>query len=135
MGETGPDQISGVKGSHPEEIFVAVIVFGHPQAEFRVGGAGAHEDFFIVHGDVLHGQDGFGPETADNKIDLVAGDQAFHGVGGIGHVQEFIGVGLDQFDFHLFLADLDAPFGIDLIGGHQWPRSNAPCPGRNSWGR
>ena len=63
-------------------------------------------------------QDRLGPETADDKIDLVAGDQPFHGVGGIGHVQEFIGVGLDQFDLHLLLADLNAPFGIDLLGGH-----------------
>ena len=90
-----------------------------------MGGAGAHEDFLTVHGDILHGQHGFGPETADDKIDLVAGDQPLHGVGGVGHVQEFVGVGLDQFDLHLFLAHGHAALGIDLIGGHQ---STVPVP-------
>ena len=84
MGETGRDQVIGIERYYLEEIFIPVIVLGHSQAELRMGGTGADEDFLVVHGDVLHGQDGFGPETADDEIDLIAGDQPFHGIGSVG---------------------------------------------------
>jgi len=116
MGKTGPHQINVVEGGLPEEVFVAAVIFSDTGAQGRGGCTAIDEDFFIVHGDVLHRKDGLGPETADDEIHLVLRHQPFHGVGGIGDIDELVGIGLDQLDLHFFAADLDASPGIDLIG-------------------
>jgi hypothetical protein len=72
----------------------------------------------LVHGKVLHGQDGLGPEPAHNEIHLLAREQQFHGIGGIRDAQELIRIRLDELDLHLLAADLDTSLGIQLLCRH-----------------
>jgi hypothetical protein len=113
--ETGLHQKHGVEGGAAKEVFVAVVIFGHPRAKLGMSRAAADENFLVIHGNVLHCHDRLGSETADDEIHFVAGKEQFHGIGGVRDVEKFVGVGLHQFDLHLLLADLNSPFGIDFL--------------------
>ena len=121
MDKARSDKECGIEGVAPEPIFVPVVVLGHPVTELIRGSPNTDKDLLVLHGNVLHGQDGLGPEPANHEVHLVLRDQPLHGIGGVRDVEEFIGICLNKLDFHLFLADLNAPFGIDLLGGHGCP--------------
>ena len=86
-----------------------------------MGSPNADKDLLVLHGNVLHGQDGLGPETAKNEIHLVFRDEPLHGIGGVRDVEEFVGICLNELNLHLFFANLNTPFGINLLGGHCGP--------------
>ena len=56
----------------PEKVFIGVIIFGYPCAEFGMGRAAADKNLFVVHGDILHGKHRLAPETTDDKIDPIS---------------------------------------------------------------
>src|SRR4030043_1277080 len=118
MDEARLDKVCGIERGAPEPIFIGFIVFGHPITKLIMGGSNADKDLFILHGDVLHGQDSLGPETADNEVHLVSCDEPLYGCGGVRYTEKFVRIALNQFNSHLFCANLNTSFGIDLLGGH-----------------
>ena len=90
-----------------------------------MGRTAPNEDLLVVHGYVPHGKDSFGPRPAHNEVHLVAGEEQLHGIDGVRHVQQLIGICLDELNFSFSLANSNASFGIDLLSSHG---SSVPMP-------
>src|SRR4030042_1581396 len=48
-------------------------------------------------------------------------EEPLHGVGGVRDVEEFVRIRLNKLNLHLFVPNLNASFGIHLLGGHGRP--------------
>jgi len=77
-----------------------------------MGGPNADKNLLVFHGDVLHGEDGLCPKTANKEVHLILCDKPLHGIGRIRNVKEFIGIRLDKLNFHFFCANLNTPLAF-----------------------